>query len=623
MDDVLRDTVIGSRYLLIDPVADGLDDASTWAAEDQILGRAVRLSLVRGPRAALALDESRRAALVHGPGFLRVLDAGTSPEGDYVVTEAPRGRSLATLVAAGPLSGEQARAVIGQAATALESAARLGVHHLALRPESLLVDGTRVAVAGLGLDGVLHPSAVSPGDDAVHPDLRALAALLHLALTGAEPEPGAAFVSPGTLVAGVPHDLDDLCAQLLGDGSPQDSAPRSLTALTTRLAPWDPEALLSLPRDPDGAAAEGAAGRDGAPEASGDAAPVTPPRVSRQSVRAILDAPENSGPVRPGTPPPARPHHTLNRVSVAARSAPALGAGSGAGAGVGASGAAAAGEGGVGGAAAARPERGVSAQAAPAGGWPATGSGSVPAHGPVGGAGSARGARSAGDPGPTEGRAAALQEAARTVRFNPTRLVLVLFGAGVVVALLLAINGLTHGISLDFGRDDRVEVPAAGGGSTAPDGGADDGPDQETGAPPRIASGLQLDPEGDGNEHPEAVDRAYDQDPASFWFSRTYRSPQYGGLKAGIGYAITLEAPATVSAVYLSTNNTGGRVEVRVGDGSSPTSGEVLASAPLEAETVLTLSAPTDTDGLVLWFPELPAAADGGLRLEIRDIFLS
>ncbi|WNB85597.1 hypothetical protein [Cellulomonas sp. ATA003] len=75
-----------------------------------------------------------------------------------------------------------------------------------------------------------------------------------------------------------------------------------------------------------------------------------------------------------------------------------------------------------------------------------------------------------------------------------------------------------------------------------------------------IASGAQLDPPpaGDENEHPEAVDLAIDGDPSTVWYTRTYGTPQFGGLKDGLGYAVTLAEPAPVSTVTLQVRGSGG-----------------------------------------------------------------
>jgi hypothetical protein len=140
-----------------------------------------------------------------------------------------------------------------------------------------------------------------------------------------------------------------------------------------------------------------------------------------------------------------------------------------------------------------------------------------------------------------------------------------------------------------------------------------------------IASAAQLDPppEGDENEHPEAVPRAIDGDPTTTWFTRTYNAPDFAGLKSGVGYAVTLAEPATVTTVTLQVLGTGGRVEVRATDPTTPTEGAVLAEGTLGPDTVLTLTEPTEAQHIVLWFTELPQADDGANRLELAEVTLS
>src|SRR5690606_31617141 len=122
--------------------------------------------------------------------------------------------------------------------------------------------------------------------------------------------------------------------------------------------------------------------------------------------------------------------------------------------------------------------------------------------------------------------------------------------------------------------------------------------------PPVIASGLQLDPDGDGDEHPEAVELAFDGDLSTYWFTRTYNDAEMPG-KSGLGYEITLETETMVSGVTLYINADGGNVEVRATSGSDPTDGDVLASGSMSSETVLAFDDPVRTDTLVLWFTEL------------------
>ena len=142
-------------------------------------------------------------------------------------------------------------------------------------------------------------------------------------------------------------------------------------------------------------------------------------------------------------------------------------------------------------------------------------------------------------------------------------------------------------------------------------------------AAPVIASATSIDPSDADGEHEEAVARAFDGDPATFWYTQTYNRDDFAGFKDAVGYVITLAEPSTVSTVTLRTNSTGGNVEVRATDGANPTAGPVLASGPFGPETVLTLDPATETQSLVLWITQLPPAADGGFRVEVTEIALS
>ena len=140
---------------------------------------------------------------------------------------------------------------------------------------------------------------------------------------------------------------------------------------------------------------------------------------------------------------------------------------------------------------------------------------------------------------------------------------------------------------------------------------------------PAIASVQQLDPDGDENEHPEAASRAIDLDPTTYWFSRTYRSATFAGMgKRGIGIAVSLEKPAPVSTVYIQSNSTGGRMQVRVTDPSKPDEGTVLYEGPVDKDMEIDVPTPVEAEHVVLWFTELPQTS-GQNRAEIREISVS
>ncbi len=140
MDVVIgQGTQLAGRYRLEHPVEFDLPGAECWTATDQILDRPVRALLLREGRVREAQDAARRAALVTDPRLLRVLDVGDHEGVAFVVTERVPGRDLGQLTAHGPLPADQARAIVGEAAVALEVARRRGVHHLALRPSAVHV----------------------------------------------------------------------------------------------------------------------------------------------------------------------------------------------------------------------------------------------------------------------------------------------------------------------------------------------------------------------------------------------------------------------------------------------------------------------------------------------------
>jgi len=219
------------------------------------------------------------------------------------------------------------------------------------------------------------------------------------------------------------------------------------------------------------------------------------------------------------------------------------------------------------------------------------------------------------------------REALATKRFDPTRLVLGIVGIVIIIVVYFAFQSLTSPATHTPGLSSQTS-PAASPSSTSS---APSGTSSPSASSPAasttaaIASGQSIDPppDGDNNEHPELAPLAVDHDPGTSWKSRTYNKPTFGGIKAGVGYGVNLVAPALVTTVTLEVNGTGGSVQLRATDPSTPTQGPVLAEATLGTNTVLTLSTPTQTQHLVLWFTALPQTADGSNRIELAEVSVS
>ncbi|WP_268958064.1 murein biosynthesis integral membrane protein MurJ [Occultella kanbiaonis] len=247
--DLVVGSTIADRYVLLTRLAAPLAQSSYWTARDEILQREVRIVTLGGPHREEALDAARRAALVGDERLARILRVGTSDGLGYLVTELSDSPSLADLVRSGPLPAAAARAMVGEAAGAVEAARKRGVHHLHLRPASLLVGERGVVLTGLAVDAA--QLGIDGGDarTAARTDSVDLVALLYTALTGTWPgEParagglplaprhGGAPVPPGDVVEGIPHDLDTLCSVTFG---PHEDGPYTPGELVRDLAPWD------------------------------------------------------------------------------------------------------------------------------------------------------------------------------------------------------------------------------------------------------------------------------------------------------------------------------------------------------------------------------------------------
>ncbi len=611
MEGVGHGTELAERYRL----EERLLTTTTWQfwrAVDTTLDRSVGLMVLDPSTADETLDAARRAALVEDPRLLRVLDAGGEDvhghPTSYVVCEYVDGVSMETLLLqAGTLGADTVRAMVGEAAQALAHAAENGLHHGRLRPSSVLrtSDGS-VKVAGLAIEAAAE-GATQP-DDADRSDALALVALVYAGLTGRWPlagdsplgsglEPAPVVsgvpVPPGDLVSGVPNDLDTLCAVTFG---PHDDGPRSPAEVAEELRPWSA---------PGGGLPAGGSARRTSEDTEGSG---TQARSMRPPSRFPVRLPAAAAAAAAGTTAATATEPTEAEDSGSTQ----------------------------------RFDPFRDAEPGASGGPEETAAMAAPAAGPVPDAAERDMAeRDVAERDVAETNAAHADKADPDLDEDPfgeraddgtgdgdgrpagpgrdPRLVLALVAGAVtlVVLLWLLIGALT-------GPDGEQTAEPSTPPTTSGEASAPPSSEPAGTTPPattiEVTGAVALDPGGDGSENDDTVADAIDDDPSTFWRSETYNSAAFGGLKDGLGVAITLAQPSTVSGVTLLVNGSGGAVELRTAAGPDFEGSTVVASAPVTGDPVeLTLDEPVETQYLVLWFTELPEVG-GEFRIELAQV---
>lgn len=200
----------------------------------------------------------------------------------------------------------------------------------------------------------------------------------------------------------------------------------------------------------------------------------------------------------------------------------------------------------------------------------------------------------------------------------------ILLGAAlvVIVAVVIAITTITSPLRGSSGGPTSAASGSAAGtpaASAAPEGGAPAAPAPAPAGPPAIA-GVTVQSER-GSDHPEDAGRMTDGDAGTAWRSKIYKTEAFGGLEPGVGVVVDLAAPATVTAVVVTTSEAqGGSIELRAvnPDGSM---GDPIASAPFagDGEVRLQPGEPIQAQKVMLWIPQLPKDSKG-FRAQIAEI---
>jgi serine/threonine-protein kinase len=111
-------------------------------------------------------------------------------------------------------------------------------------------------------------------------------------------------------------------------------------------------------------------------------------------------------------------------------------------------------------------------------------------------------------------------------------------------------------------------------------------------------------PPGDGHEHNGEAPRATDGNPLTYWETETYGTPEFGGLKNGVGLVLDAGSAVVLRRLTVSTDTPGYTAIVRVGDSESGPFSDDSSQQTVSAETTFALDGHS-ARYYVLWITDL------------------
>lgn len=140
-------------------------------------------------------------------------------------------------------------------------------------------------------------------------------------------------------------------------------------------------------------------------------------------------------------------------------------------------------------------------------------------------------------------------------------------------------------------------------------------------AAPAIDSITAIDPEGDDEENSDQAELVMPGESGG-WRSERYNTPDFGGLKSGLGLMVELEEESEITQLDLLAPEGTSVVEVRVGDTDDVDDAETVEEVELDGDVSVELDEPAIGQYVFLWFTEATAEGDG-YRAMIHEVDIS
>ncbi|HEY3702953.1 MAG TPA: protein kinase [Acidimicrobiales bacterium] len=490
--------VLAGRYRLIEFIARG-GMAEVWEGHDVLLARRVAVKL---PHPHLGRQEAFRrrfrreavaAARLSHSNIVAIFDTGTDAEDNFIVMERVDGPSLRQLLVPDrPLPVDRAVSITGQVANALEYAHRQGVIHRDIKPANILIGpDSMVKVADFGI------AKAALGDDMTQTGT-ALGTARYLApeqVEGGLPDRRSDIYSLGVvlyeMICGrAPFQADNELALAMQHLRAEPPSPRNVS---TQVPPWlEAVVLTALAKSPEQRFAT--ADQLGDALARGPAWTGPHPATEGGAATTVDRAwsrPVPIGAERRSDRPPTGPYPAEPWAPTGALGATPTDRG--------------------------RLDRGDPGERRPFGERPFP-PGTQALDGPP----------APPAPGAPTGR-----------RRSRRRLVPFLAIAIAIAAVVVAVILIAH-----------LDGSSSGRGSTSSQGTVSG----THGTPVVVTRAAAFDPPpGDGVEDNGDLSHLIDGDPSTIWHTEFYGSRQFGGLKPGVGFVLTLDQSRRLQDLALTS----------------------------------------------------------------------
>ena len=179
-----------------------------------------------------------------------------------------------------------------------------------------------------------------------------------------------------------------------------------------------------------------------------------------------------------------------------------------------------------------------------------------------------------------------------------------------LVLALLVIAAVVIGILTLGGTSDETAAPEPEPVQETTSAPAETEEPEPEAAAPVIDEITAIDPEGDDEENSDEAELVMPGESGG-WRSERYSTPDFGGLKSGVGLMVELEEEAEITQLdFLAPDGTS-VLEVRVGDSDDVEDAETVEEVDLDGDVTVELDESAIGRYVFLWFTEATAEGDG------------